>query len=111
MAIREHGLYRRYETPPADAAKASCYLTGSGDAGVDTGVHIEFEGTLCLSLNSIKELAEVAGFSVNVEGEELERENAELLRQLAVQDVKIAEMNEQLIAVGVAIARARGDAK
>ena len=37
MATRKHAIYRRLDTPPGDAARQSCYLTGSGGACVDTG--------------------------------------------------------------------------
>jgi hypothetical protein len=92
MATREHGLYRRYETPPADAAKGGCYLTHDSGAGVDTGVLIDFEGDLCLSLVAIKELAEVAGFSVNAEAEQLERDNA----WLVVENQRIQQERDEL---------------
>jgi hypothetical protein len=61
MATREHGLFRLLDHPAPDAAKGGCYVTYGTGPCVDTGVLIEFEGTLTLSTGTIKELAEVAG--------------------------------------------------
>lgn len=106
MAIREHGLYRRYDTPPPDAAKGACYLTYSSGPGVDTGVLIDFEGDLCISTAALRELCEVAGFSFEEDGVQLEQRNAFLERELAQAQADLADANEQLTAVGVAVARA-----
>ncbi len=78
MATREHGLFRRLDNPAPDAAKGGGYIYHGQGPCVDTGVLIDFEGTLTLTLNEIKELAEVAGFSLNEEAEAIEQENAYL---------------------------------
>lgn len=111
MAIREHGLYRRCARPAADVAKGGCYITGDAGVGVDTGAYIDMEGTLYLSLNTIKELAEVAGFSVNEEGQQLEIDNTFLTEQVASLGRELADANEQLEAVGLAVARAASKGK
>lgn len=107
MATRKHGLYRRLDHPAQDAAKAACYLTGSSGPCVDTGVLIEFEGTLTISLSALKELAEVAGFSVNEEGEQQEAEIEWLHKTVTDLEAKITDLEEQLEAVGQAITRAQ----
>ena len=76
MATRTHGLFRKLDHPAADAALGGCYIFHSAGPCVDTGVLIDYEGTLTLSLEAIKELAEVAGFSVNEEALQLERDIA-----------------------------------
>lgn len=83
MAVREHGLFRRLDHPAVDAAKGGCYIYGDAGPCIDTGVLVEFEGTLTISLGALREMAEVAGFSINEEGIELERRNAELEKSLA----------------------------
>jgi hypothetical protein len=111
MAVRKHGLFRRCDHPSPDVAKGGCYYTYSTGPGVDTGILIDFEGTLYLSLNTIKELAEVAGFSVNEEAEQLERDNAFLTQRVLELEGKLLNAEEQLTAVGVAVsyAAARAD--
>jgi hypothetical protein len=106
MAVRQHGLFRRLDRPANDTAHSGCYVDGSAGPGVDTGTYIDFEGTLFLSLNTIKELAEVAGFSVNAEGEALEREVEWLKHQNQQQAALLSTANEQLDAVGLAVAHA-----
>jgi hypothetical protein len=95
------------DRPPADVAKGGCYLNGSATAGVDTGVNIDFEGTLFLSNSAIKELAEVAGFSVNEEGIELERRNAELEHEIEELKALVTAQDEELQAVAIVFARGR----
>ena len=107
MAIRQHALFRRVDTPPPDVAKGGCYYSFDTGPGVDTGILIDFEGTLFLSLNTIKELAEVAGFSVNAEGEAQEQEVEWLKRRVAELEEENAAYVENLKAVGAAI-RAAG---
>ena len=107
MATRTHGLYRRLDHPAADAAHGACYLSGDAGPCVDTGVSIYMEGSLTLSVNAIRELAEVAGFSVDAEAVEHEHQLAEqehLIAQLREQN---ADLLEQVEAVGLAVARAR----
>lgn len=106
MAVREHGLFRKLDTPAPDAALGGCYITHDTGPCVDTGVLVEFEGTLTLSLNVIRELAEVAGFSVDAEALENERVISEQQRQIEVLTVDRNELRDQLDAVGVAVARA-----
>lgn len=106
MATRDHGLFRKLDHPAPDAAKGGCYVTYGTGPCVDTGCLIDFEGTLTLSLGTIKELAEVAGFSVNEEGEELEKDNAFLKQRLAEKENEVAELSNQLDAVGLAVAHA-----
>jgi hypothetical protein len=103
MTIREHGLFRRLDHPAPDAAQGGCYYSHGTGPCVDTGILIETEGTLTLSLNTIQELAEVAGFSVNTEGEALEAENAHLLHRIIELETENAELNEILIGVGRAV--------
>lgn len=81
MALTEHPLFRLVDTPGPDVAHGSCYYSGITGPGVDTGILIEFEGTLFLSINTIREIAEVAGFRLNEEGIELEMQNAEYKRR------------------------------
>lgn len=106
MAVREHGLFRRLDTPASDAAQGGCYITHDAGPCVDTGILVYGEGTLTLSCNTIRELAEVAGFSVNEEAVQLEVDNANLEEENARQREEIAELNQQLVAVGLAIAHA-----
>lgn len=106
MAIRSHALYRRYDTPPGDAAKGACYLTGSAEAGVDTGILVEFEGDLCISLNALRELCEVAGWSFNQEAEQLEADNTFLTAANISLHEQLAEALGHLEAVGLAMAHA-----
>jgi hypothetical protein len=106
MAIREHALFRRLDTPAKDSAQGGCYITHETGPCVDTGVLVEFEGTLTLSLGAIKELAEVAGFSVNEEAEQIERDIANLEEENARLREQLAEAKDALKSVGVAIAAA-----
>lgn len=106
MAVRDHGLFRKLDSPPPDAAMGGCYVTHDTGPCVDTGVLIEFEGTLCLSVNTIKELAEVAGMSVNEEGIQLEIDNATLQQACENLRAQVADLESQLEAVGLAVARA-----
>lgn len=108
MAVREHGLFRLLERPPADAAMGGSLVTGSQGPCVDTGQFIDFVGTVVIDLPTLKELAEVAGFSVNEEGIELERRNAELEYDLGLALWRIAELDQQLDTVALTFARARG---
>lgn len=107
MAVRKHGLFRHVERPAADVAKGGCYITGSAASGVDTGVNIDFEGTLFLSDSTIKELAEVAGYSVNEEGMQLEIDNAWLVNENERLQAEVADLETQLTLIGVAISRGR----
>ena len=104
MATRDHGLYRRLDTPAPDAAQGGCYITHDTGPCVDTGVLIFTEGTLTLGLRTILELAEVAGFSVNEEGEALEAENEHLKRELRVVQERNAELEDTLRGFAKAIA-------
>lgn len=106
MAIRQHGLFRLCDRPSPDVAKGGCYYTGDAGPGVDTGILIDFEGTLYLSLNTIRELAEVAGFSVDAEALANEQQIAWLTQQNAELTTERANLIEQLSAVGVAVALA-----
>lgn len=62
MAIREHGLFSQ-GVPRDHNAKAACYLYGSNEPGIDTGVIIEGEGVLFIGETALREMAEVAGWS------------------------------------------------
>lgn len=105
MATRTHGLFRLVDHPSVDVAHGGCYVDGSAGPGVDTGVLIEFEGTLFLSLNTVKELAEVAGYSVNAEGAALEVENAHLVHTVEQLTAERDQLSADLDAVGVLLAR------
>jgi hypothetical protein len=107
MATRSHGLFRAVPHPAGDVAHGGCYIYGGGGPGVDTGVLIDFEGTLFLGNTAIRELAEVAGMSVNEEGAALERENAFLTQRCSELVDQIRDLNEQLDAVSVVLARAQ----
>lgn len=107
MATREHGLFRLLPRPPADAALGGSLVTGSQGPCVDTGAFIDFVGTVVIDLPTIRELAEVAGFSVNEEGIELERRNAELEHEVEQLQTRVTELDEQLDAVALTFARAR----
>ena len=104
MATRTHGLYRKYDIPPNDAALGGGYLDGSQGPGVDTGVLVAYEGTLCLSFNSLKELCEVAGFSFDAEAVRLEETNAHQLRTIELLTAENVEMRKLLDTVGAAVA-------
>ena len=106
MATREHGLYRLYQRPPNDAALGGGYLDGSQGSGVDTGVLVAYEGTLCLSLNSLVELCEVAGFSFNAEARRLEENLAHAQEANRLLIAENAEMRSQLDVVGLAMLHA-----
>jgi len=69
---------------------------------------IDFEGTLCLSLNTIREMAEVAGFSVNTEAEQLERDNAFLINEVAKLTTQVSELHAIIDGFAKAIAHAPG---
>lgn len=103
MSIRDHGLYRLLERPAPDAALGGCYITHSTGTCVDTGVLVEFEGTLTLSVGVIRELAEVAGFSVNEEGFKLEHENAYMQERINQLEAEVQGLNEILVGIGRAI--------
>ena len=92
-AIRNHAIYRRLDNPPGDAARQSCYLTGVAGPCIDTGADIYMEGTLVISVAAVRELAEVAGFSV-VDGEKLEQENAHLVHENAELIKRVNELVE-----------------
>lgn len=111
MALREHAIYRRLETPAGDAAQGGCYLTRDTGPCVDTGALIYGEGTLTISLTALRELAEVAGWSVNEEAAELEKRNAELERENEQLKAEIEDMRGTIDAVGVAVARAAAEAR
>jgi endonuclease IV len=68
-------------------------------------VLIEFEGTLTLSLEAIKELAEVAGFSVNEEALELERDIAHLTAENARLTTEAAGYRDIIEGFGKVIAK------
>ena len=93
--MRNHAIYRLLPNPPADAARGSCYLSGSGGPCVDTGALVYMEGTLVLSVGVIREMAEVAGFNV-VDGVELEQANAELEHTVAGLREQVALLEEEL---------------
>jgi hypothetical protein len=93
--------------PPPDAAMGGCLVYGTQGPCVDTGVLIDFVGTVVLSLQAVQELAEVAGFSVNAEGVELEERNAFLEHENERLRTELKELNDQLDAVAVTFARAR----
>jgi hypothetical protein len=103
MATREHGLFRRLDTPAPDAAQGGCYVSHGTGPCVDTGVLIEFEGTLTLSVNTIRELAEVAGFSVDAEALQHEEDIAHLQHRVEELEAENAGLREDLNAVGRAI--------
>ena len=106
MAVREHALFRRVDHPSADVAKGGCYYSYDTGPGVDTGILIDFEGTLFFSLNTIKELAEVAGFSIDGEALEHERQLAEQSRLIEQLEGEKSDLLKQLDAVGLAVAHA-----
>jgi len=106
MATRKHAIYRLLPEPSPDAAGAGCYLSGLRGPCVDTGALIYNEGTLTLSLESLQELCEVAGFSFSAEGQLLEEVNALQEHELTELRAKVTDLEEQLEAVGKAIARA-----
>lgn len=96
MALDTHPLFRLVDTPGPDTAHGGCYYSGVTGPGVDTGILIEFEGTLFLSLNTIKEIAEVAGFRVNEEGIELEKRVAELTKIGIDLNLQLEQVEKQL---------------
>lgn len=96
MAITDHPLFRKLDTPADDAAMAGCYVYHTTGPCIDTGINIYMEGQLTLGLQALREMCEVAGFRFNAEGEDLERENAELQHSLAERDARIAELEELL---------------
>lgn len=106
MATRVHALYKLLDHPASDAAKGSCYLTGTGGPCVDTGVLIDYEGSLTISVAALQEMCEVAGFSFNEEAEQLENENAYLTHKVERLVEENAELSEQLTLIGVALSRA-----
>ena len=106
MATRTHGLFRLLPTPAGDSAQGGCYIYHTTGPCIDTGVLIEFEGNLTLSLVALREMCEVAGFSFEEEGVKLEQRVAFLERELEQAKAELAEANEQLNAVGIAVARA-----
>jgi recombinational DNA repair protein (RecF pathway) len=106
MALTSHGLYRKLSRPANDTAMSACYVCHKATAGVDLGVYISFEGSLFLCLNCIREAAEIAGFRVNAEGEQLEREVEWLKVQTQQLTSQLSDANEQLDAVGLAVAHA-----
>ncbi len=111
MAVRDHGLFRKLVTPAADTAHSGCYICNNVAGGVDTGVYIDYEGSLFLCTNCIKELAEVAGMSVDVEGEMHERELEYLHHENTSLTAELADARDQLDAFGIAVARAQAKGK
>lgn len=105
MATRTNGLFTKVDRPLPGSAKGGCYIWGSAGPGVDTGVLIDFEGTLYLGNAAIKELAECAGFSLNEEGLQLEYDNAHLQRKVAELASKNADLEDQLNGVSALLAR------
>lgn len=107
MATREHGLFRYLDHPAGDAAKGGCYVSYGTGPCVDTGVLIEFEGTLTLSVNTIRELAEVAGFSVDAEALQHEKDIAHLTAENTRLTAELAEANDIIQAAGRAMRAAQ----
>lgn len=107
MATRKHALYRLLPTPAPDAAHGACYLTGNAGPCIDTGINIDFEGTLTISLSALKELCEVAGFSFDAEAAKLEDHNSFLLHENASLAETVREQREELDAVGRLLASAQ----
>lgn len=105
MATREHGLFRKLTEPAEDAAQGGCYITHDRGACVDTGILIFAEGTLTLSVNTIRELAEVAGFSVDAEALENERKIAEYEHEVEQLKARIAELDTELDHAASLVAR------
>lgn len=106
MAVREHGLFRKVEHPHPDSAQGGCYVYHTSGSGVDTGVDIYGEGTLYLSDLAIKELAEVAGFSVNTEAIKLEKDVEEFAMALMYMRVERDALRAQLDGIGLTLAAA-----
>lgn len=107
MALREHGLYRLLSEPADDAAKAGCYLTGDRGPCIDTGILVEYEGNLTISLGALREMCEVAGFSFNEEAADLEHRVAELERTNAELQRERDDLLELTKAVGRAVKAAQ----
>lgn len=108
MTIRDDGYMRHLTEPAPDAARAACYLTGSRGPCIDTGILVDFEGTLTISDAAIKQMAEVAGFSVNEDGLELEIRNAELEHNLASMTEERDQLLDDLTAIANALKTAAG---
>ena len=105
MAIREHGLFRALDHPAPDAAQGGCYISHDTGPCVDTGVLVYGEGTLTLSSTTIRELAEVAGFTV-IDGLVLEADLAHAQYHVERLTIERDDLRAQLDAVGLAVAHA-----
>jgi hypothetical protein len=108
MATRDHGLFRRLDRPAPDAAEGGCFIYHTQDACIDTGILVFGAGTLTLSCTAIKEMAEVAGFTVDAEGIEHEIQLAEQARTIELLTAERDELLLQLNAIGTAVSRAAG---
>jgi hypothetical protein len=60
-------------------AQGGCYIYGSNQEGIDTGVIIEGEGVLFLSATALLEMAEVMGWDVRTDWEAEKRALQEAL--------------------------------
>ena len=91
-ALREHGLFRKVDHPSPDVAMGACYVYHTSGPGVDTGVLIEFEGTLFLGNTAIRELAECAGMNVLEDAVALEQEVAITQQENTTLLARVAEL-------------------
>jgi hypothetical protein len=107
MAKRKNGLFTHVERPLPGTANSGCIVYGTAGEGVDTGVYCDSPGTLYFGLVAIRELAECAGFSVNEEGEKLEKDLAFALHRIEELEAEKDDLVEQLDAVSLVMARAQ----
>ena len=94
--VRDHGLFRKVEAPGTDVAMGGCYACYRSVPGIDTGVLIEYEGTLFLCNNCLKEMVEVAGMNVLEDAVKLERDLAMAQHALAASLQENEELEELL---------------
>src|SRR5258708_29689791 len=107
MAKRSNGLFTKVEHPLPNTARSGCIVYGTAGAGVDLGVDADAFGTIFLSNLAIREAAEVAGFVVNEEGLQLEKDLAYAEQRVSELLTENEELKTQLDAVSLVFARAQ----
>jgi len=67
-------------------AKQGCYLCGNPNRLVDTEVSIDYEGVLAICVGCVKDLAQTAGFNLEIPAAEVERLKAAEIALTAERD-------------------------
>lgn len=111
----QHGLFRA-TSPGYQHAKGSCYVYGTTDPGVDTGIVIEGEGVLFIGRVALVEMGKVLGLLFPEDAEalleesvRLETDNAYLQDENARLAEHVVALEADLAAIGRALRTAKED--